>query len=86
MKSRQPLVEDIETYAQDIVDTVREPLLMLEGSTLTLPTVFESTPDNQGTERFGLPESGSVLTSTWLMMMGETPTTSLLDEMVFISS
>src|SRR6478752_2804179 len=25
-----PLVEDIETYAQDIVDTVREPLLMLD--------------------------------------------------------
>ena len=28
--SRRPLVEDIETYAQDIVDTVREPLLMLD--------------------------------------------------------
>src|SRR5438067_10721609 len=27
---RKPLVEDIETYAQDIVDTVREPLLMLD--------------------------------------------------------
>src|ERR1700676_410273 len=26
----KPLVEDIETYAQDIVDTVREPLLMLD--------------------------------------------------------
>ena len=26
----QPFVEDIETYAQDIVDTVREPLLMLD--------------------------------------------------------
>src|SRR5688500_13211728 len=25
-----PFVEDIETYAQDIVDTVREPLLMLD--------------------------------------------------------
>jgi nitrogen-specific signal transduction histidine kinase len=30
MKTQQPLVEDIETYAQDIVDTVREPLLMLD--------------------------------------------------------
>jgi len=28
--TRKPLVEDIETYAQDIVDTVREPLLMLD--------------------------------------------------------
>jgi PAS domain S-box-containing protein len=28
--SRKPLVEEIETYAQDIVDTVREPLLMLD--------------------------------------------------------
>ena len=27
---RRPLAEDIETYAQDIVDTVREPLLMLD--------------------------------------------------------
>src|SRR5580700_6059403 len=26
----KPFVEDIETYAQDIVDTVREPLLMLD--------------------------------------------------------
>src|SRR6476469_4426041 len=30
MKNQEPLVEDIETYAQDIVDTVREPLLMLD--------------------------------------------------------
>src|SRR5471030_208031 len=30
MTKREPLVEDIETYAQDIVDTVREPLLMLD--------------------------------------------------------
>ena len=28
----KPLVEDIETYAQDIVDTVREPLLMLDST------------------------------------------------------
>ena len=28
--SQKPFVEDIETYAQDIVDTVREPLLMLD--------------------------------------------------------
>ena len=28
--NRKPLSEDIETYAQDIVDTVREPLLMLD--------------------------------------------------------
>jgi signal transduction histidine kinase/DNA-binding response OmpR family regulator len=28
--NQKPLVEDIETYAQDIVDTVREPLLMLD--------------------------------------------------------
>ncbi|HZI99027.1 MAG TPA: response regulator [Gemmatimonadaceae bacterium] len=28
--NQQPFVEDIETYAQDIVDTVREPLLMLD--------------------------------------------------------
>jgi signal transduction histidine kinase len=27
---QKPFVEDIETYAQDIVDTVREPLLMLD--------------------------------------------------------
>src|ERR1700722_12521377 len=27
---RKPWVEDIESYAQDIVDTVREPLLMLD--------------------------------------------------------
>src|SRR5689334_16609913 len=27
---RKPLVEDLESYAQDIVDTVREPLLMLD--------------------------------------------------------
>src|SRR5438034_4118635 len=27
---QKPIVEDIETYAQDIVDTVREPLLMLD--------------------------------------------------------
>jgi signal transduction histidine kinase/CheY-like chemotaxis protein len=27
---RKPLVEELETYAQDIVDTVREPLLMLD--------------------------------------------------------
>ncbi len=30
MTKRNPLAEDIETYAQDIVDTVREPLLMLD--------------------------------------------------------
>jgi signal transduction histidine kinase/CheY-like chemotaxis protein len=30
MKKQKPFVEDIETYAQDIVDTVREPLLMLD--------------------------------------------------------
>jgi signal transduction histidine kinase/DNA-binding response OmpR family regulator len=30
MMKRKPWVEDIETYAQDIVDTVREPLLMLD--------------------------------------------------------
>jgi PAS domain S-box-containing protein len=30
MMKRKPLVEDIETYAQDIVDTVREPLLILD--------------------------------------------------------
>src|SRR5712675_571639 len=28
--TRKPLVEDLESYAQDIVDTVREPLLMLD--------------------------------------------------------
>src|SRR6478672_1347020 len=30
MITTKPFVEDIETYAQDIVDTVREPLLMLD--------------------------------------------------------
>jgi PAS domain S-box-containing protein len=30
MTIQKPMVEDIETYAQDIVDTVREPLLMLD--------------------------------------------------------
>src|SRR4249920_582299 len=30
MMKQNPLVEDIETYAQDIVDTVREPLLMMD--------------------------------------------------------
>ena len=30
MTKQKPLVEDIETYAQDIVDTVREPLLILD--------------------------------------------------------
>src|SRR4249920_2899457 len=30
MMKQNPLVEDIETYAQDIVNTVREPLLMLD--------------------------------------------------------
>ncbi|MEO7101300.1 MAG: response regulator [Luteolibacter sp.] len=30
MMNQKPFVEDIETYAQDIVDTVREPLLMLD--------------------------------------------------------
>ena len=30
MIEQKPLVEDIETYSQDIVDTVREPLLMLD--------------------------------------------------------
>src|ERR1700716_2627893 len=29
---RKPLVEDLELYAQDIVDTVREPLLMLDST------------------------------------------------------
>src|SRR6202140_2912449 len=29
---QKPFVEDIETYAQDIVDTVREPLLMLDAT------------------------------------------------------
>ena len=28
--TREPLVEDIQTYAQNIVDTVREPLLILD--------------------------------------------------------
>ena len=32
MMKLKPPVEDIETYAQDIVDTVREPLLMLDTS------------------------------------------------------
>src|SRR3954463_10082849 len=30
MIKTKPLVEEIETYSQDIVDTVREPLLMLD--------------------------------------------------------
>src|SRR6188508_104719 len=30
MKQPPPMAEDIETYAQNIVDTVREPLLMLD--------------------------------------------------------
>jgi signal transduction histidine kinase/CheY-like chemotaxis protein len=30
LMKQKPFVEDIETYAQDIVDTVREPLLMLD--------------------------------------------------------
>ncbi|MEX2244724.1 MAG: response regulator [Fimbriimonadaceae bacterium] len=30
MKDRKPDIKDIESYAQDIVDTVREPLLMLD--------------------------------------------------------
>ena len=29
---REPLVEDIQTYAQNIVDTVREPLLILDAT------------------------------------------------------
>ncbi len=29
---REPLVEDIQDYAQDIVDTVREPLLILDAT------------------------------------------------------
>src|SRR5688500_458228 len=32
MPRRKPRAPDIETYAQDIVNTVREPLLMLDGS------------------------------------------------------
>ncbi len=32
MLDRSPLVEDIETYAQNIVDTVREPLLILDAT------------------------------------------------------
>jgi len=32
MKKHSPLVEDIESYSQDIVDTVREPLLMLDST------------------------------------------------------
>ena len=30
--SQEPLVEDIQTYAQNIVDTVREPLLILDAT------------------------------------------------------
>src|SRR6476619_4663996 len=30
--NREPLVEDIQNYAQDIVDTVREPLLILDAT------------------------------------------------------
>src|SRR5476649_1973177 len=30
MLERRPLVEDIQNYAQNIVDTVREPLLILD--------------------------------------------------------
>ena len=29
---RTPLVEDIQNYAQNIVDTVREPLLILDAT------------------------------------------------------
>jgi signal transduction histidine kinase/DNA-binding NarL/FixJ family response regulator len=32
MTERRPLVEDIQNYAQDIVDTVREPLLILDAT------------------------------------------------------
>src|SRR5438270_169998 len=32
LMSREPLVEDIQNYAQNIVDTVREPLLILDTS------------------------------------------------------
>jgi len=32
MPNTKPPVEDIETYAQDVVDTVREPLLMLDST------------------------------------------------------
>lgn len=32
MMERRPLVEDIQNYAQDIVDTVREPLLILDAT------------------------------------------------------
>src|SRR4028118_1793895 len=30
MRQQKPLVEDIQNFAQNIVDTVREPLLMLD--------------------------------------------------------
>jgi hypothetical protein len=32
MMERSPLVDDIENYAQNIVDTVREPLLILDAT------------------------------------------------------
>ena len=32
MKELIPLVEDIQNYAQNIVDTVREPLLILDAT------------------------------------------------------
>jgi signal transduction histidine kinase len=32
MMNRKPLVEDIQSFAQNIVDTVREPLLILDGT------------------------------------------------------
>ena len=32
MMDRRPLVEEIQNYAQNIVDTVREPLLILDAT------------------------------------------------------
>ena len=43
MKTREPLVEDIQNYAQNIVDTVREPLLILDATLGSDPQTAPST-------------------------------------------
>ena len=46
MMQQRPLVEDIQNYAQNIVDTVREPLLILDATLAPAAAPATSTMQN----------------------------------------
>ena len=66
----EPLVEDIQNYAQNIVDTVREPLLILD-ATLRVRSANRAFY-RRSTSRPGRPRAAS--STSWATASGTSPT------------